>query len=234
MLLRKASERGKTKTDWLDSYHSFSFADYHDANWNRFHSLRVINEDTITPGSGFGTHGHQDMEILTLVLEGALEHKDSMNNHEVIYPYQLQKMSAGTGVMHSEFNHFKDKHTHFYQIWMMPKERGIEPSYQTYDLKSAKDADKGLLVASSDVDDNVIHIHQDARIYYYKISDTVALPKETLWIQMLKGEISIPNHFTLKAGDAIGINKVENHEMQISGSAEFLVFVFPQQPGDLK
>lgn len=227
MLVRRASERGKTETDWLTSAHSFSFADYHDAKWNRFHSLRVINEDRITPGAGFATHGHQDMEILTLVLEGALEHKDSMKNHEVIYPYQLQKMSAGTGVLHSEVNHYKDKPTHFYQIWILPKDRGIKPSYQTYDLKSIKDAAQGILVASPNADDNVIQIHQNTNIYYYKIATEVRLPKQTLWTQVLKGEISVLKSFTLKAGDAIGIDKSESENFNIIGNAELLVFTFP-------
>lgn len=227
MLLRKANERGKTKTDWLDSSHSFSFADYHDAKWNRFHSLRVINEDTISPGAGFGTHGHQDMEILTFVLEGALEHKDSMKNHEVIYPYQLQKMSAGTGVLHSEFNHYKNQPTHFYQIWILPNERDVKPSYQTYNIKDTVNACSGLLVASPDVADEVIHIRQNTKIYYYRTSNQTILPsKETIWIQVLKGEISSAKHFTLRAGDAIGIDRSENNDIQISGDAEFLVFVF--------
>ncbi len=227
MLLRKASDRGVTKTDWLDSAHSFSFADYHDPKWNRFHSLRVINEDVITPGSGFGMHGHQDMEILTFVLEGALEHKDSLNNHEIIYPYYLQKMSAGTGVMHSEFNHFKDKNTHLFQIWIMPNERGITPSYETLDIRNLEATDKGVLVASPNKDDNVIHLQQDTKIYYYKTTEEVLLPKQSLWVQILKGNLASNKGFTLSSGDAIGIQADENEGIQVSGTAEFLVFVFP-------
>jgi quercetin 2,3-dioxygenase len=227
MLLRKANERGKTKTDWLDSAHSFSFADYHDPKWNRFQNLRVINEDVVAPGTGFATHGHQDMEILTFVLEGALEHKDSMNNHEIIYPYQLQKMSAGTGILHSEFNHYKDKKTHLFQIWIMPNKKGITPSYQTLELKDLKNADKGVLVAGPEKQENVIHLQQNTYVYYFKTDGEVELPKQTLWVQMLKGEIASKN-FTLAAGDAIGIDKNENNGITVKGSGEFLVFLFPE------
>ncbi|MCB0349417.1 MAG: pirin family protein, partial [Bdellovibrionales bacterium] len=193
----------------------------------RFHSLRVINEDIIAAGAGVGMHGHQDMEILTFVLDGALEHRDSMNNHEIIHPYCLQKMSAGTGVMHSEFNHYKDKATHLFQIWIMPDELGIKPSYETLDIRNIKDAENGVLVASPNKEDKVIHLYQNTCIYYYKSASNATLPKQNLWIQMLKGSITSSKGFTLTAGDAIGIDANENEGIQVSGDAEFLVFVFP-------
>ena len=163
--LRRATERGHANHGWLDSFHSFSFADYHDPRHMGFGSLRVINEDRIQPGTGFGTHGHRDMEIVSYVLEGALAHQDSMGNGSTIVPGDVQRMSAGTGVRHSEFNHEKASVTHFLQIWIEPALRGIEPGYEQKHFDAASKRGRLRLVASPDGRDGSVTIHQDAYMY---------------------------------------------------------------------
>ena len=163
--LRRATERGHANHGWLDSFHSFSFADYHDPRHMGFGSLRVINEDRIQPGTGFGTHGHRDMEIVSYVLEGALAHQDSMGNGSTIVPGDVQRMSAGTGVRHSEFNHEKASVTHFLQIWIEPALRGIEPGYEQKHFDAASKRGRLRLVASADGRDGSVTIHQDAYMY---------------------------------------------------------------------
>ena len=163
--LRRAGERGHANHGWLDSFHSFSFADYHDPRHMGFGSLRVINEDRIQAGTGFGTHGHRDMEIVSYVLEGALAHQDSMGNGSTIVPGDVQRMSAGTGVRHSEFNHEKAGVTHFLQIWIEPALRGIEPGYEQKHFDAAAKRGRLRLVASPDGRDGSVTIHQDAYLY---------------------------------------------------------------------
>src|SRR6187455_122623 len=163
--VRRAADRGHAQHGWLDSFHSFSFADYHDPEHMGFGALRVINEDRVQPGQGFGTHGHRDMEIISYVLEGALAHQDSMGTGSTIVPGDVQRMSAGNGVRHSEFNHEKAKVTHFLQIWIEPSVNGIPPSYEQKHFAADDKRGRLRLIASSDGSDGSVTIHQDARVY---------------------------------------------------------------------
>lgn len=163
--LRPAGERGHANHGWLDSFHSFSFADYYDPRHMGFGSLRVINEDRVQPGMGFGTHGHRDMEILSYVLDGALEHKDSMGTGSVIVPGDVQRMSAGRGVMHSEFNASRERDVHFLQIWIEPAQRGIAPSYEQANVPAAAKRGRLALIAGPQGSGAAVTIHQDARVY---------------------------------------------------------------------
>jgi len=163
--LRKASERGHADHGWLKSWHSFSFADYHDPAYMQFSSLRVINDDTVQAGQGFGTHGHRDMEILSYVLSGALQHKDSMGNGKVMNYGEVQLMSAGTGVQHSEFNPLPDEDVHFLQIWIMPNQLGIKPGYQQKNFSPAEKRGRWCLLVSPDAAQGSLLLHQDARVF---------------------------------------------------------------------
>ena len=163
--IRKSQERGYADHGWLKSYHSFSFANYYDPKFMQFGPLRVINEDRVAAGMGFGTHGHRDMEIISYVLDGALAHKDSMGNGSTIRPGDVQRMSAGTGVQHSEFNHSKDATTHFLQIWIEPNVKGIVPSYEEKNFDAAAKQGKLKLIASPDGREGSVTVHADARIY---------------------------------------------------------------------
>jgi quercetin 2,3-dioxygenase len=205
--IRKSEERGRANHGWLDSKHSFSFAEYYDPQHMGFRSLRVINEDRIVGGSGFATHPHRDMEIISYVITGALEHKDSMGNSTVIRPGEVQRMSAGTGVRHSEFNHFADRETHFFQIWILPNRAGLSPGYGQKSFE--KDlAEKNLvLVVSEDGRDGSIEINQDADLYISRLNKGESLnfnlrPQRHTWIQVVKGEITV-NSKILKAGDGL-------------------------------
>lgn len=159
--IRNSHERGHTKIGWLDSYHTFSFGNYLDPNHMGFQSLRVINDDRVTPGAGFATHSHRDMEILTYVLEGALEHKDSLGTGAVIYPGEAQRMSAGTGIRHSEFNHSKTEPVHFLQIWIVPDQQGLQPSYEQRDFPLEEKRGKLRLIAAKDGREGAVTIHQN-------------------------------------------------------------------------
>ena len=163
--LRRSEERGLADHGWLQSFHSFSFADYHDPEHMGFGNLRVINEDRVAAGQGFGTHGHRDMEIISYVLDGELAHRDTLGNVETIPPSDVQRMSAGRGVMHSEFNHARDRTTHFLQIWILPKERGIQPGYEQKSFPDQEKRGQLRLVASPDGADGSVTIHADARMY---------------------------------------------------------------------
>src|ERR1700743_1605982 len=193
--IRKANERGHANHGWLDTYHSFSFANYYDPQWMGFRSLRVINDDLVMPGMGFGTHPHNNMEIITYILSGSLEHKDSMGNGRVIKPGEGQYMSAGTGVQHSEFNPADNEAVHLLQIWIQPDKKGVKPHYQE---KSLKDAPTGRfnLVTSKTGRDNSIAIHQDAELYIAKLdggqkaSHKVAAGRNA-WVHVAEGEVSL-------------------------------------------
>jgi redox-sensitive bicupin YhaK (pirin superfamily) len=163
--IRKAKERGHANHGWLNTYHTFSFANYYDPKHMGFRSLRVINEDRVSPGNGFGTHGHRDMEIITYVLEGALEHKDSIGTGSVIERGDVQRMSAGTGIRHSEFNHSKTEPVHFLQIWLLPETEGLPPSYEQQNFSPAKTPGKLQLVAARDGREGAVTVHQDVDLY---------------------------------------------------------------------
>jgi len=230
--VRHAAERGTANFGWLDSRHTFSFGDYHDPEQMGFGALRVINEDRVSPGQGFGTHGHRDMEIISYVLEGALEHKDSIGTGSVIRPGDVQIMSAGTGIRHSEFNHSKTEPVHFLQIWVVPDRQGIAPRYEQ---KTFPDADKRgrlRLVGSSDGRDGSVIIHQDAKIFAALLNTgdhvTHALPhKRRAWLQVVRGTVAM-NGQELHTGDGAA---VEDEPMltvtaELDGT-EFLVFDLP-------
>jgi hypothetical protein len=226
--LRRANERGHANHGWLDSYHSFSFADYHDPLHMGFGALRVINEDRIAPGTGFGTHGHRDMEIISYVLEGALAHKDSMGNGSVIRPGDVQRMSAGTGVQHSEFNHQPDGPTHFLQIWIEPDRRGIAPGYEEKHFAPVDKRGRLRLIASPDGADGSVLIHQDARVYAALIDGEESVQHTApagrrLYVHVARGELAV-NGQRLVAGDAAKLVGEPALDLDRGRQAEVLVF----------
>ena len=226
--LRRAAERGHANHGWLDSFHSFSFADYHDARHMGFGSLRVINEDRIQPGTGFGTHGHRDMEIISYVLEGALAHKDSMGNGSAIVPGDVQRMSAGRGVLHSEFNHEKAGVTHFLQIWIEPNVRGIAPGYEQKHFDAAAKRGRLRLVASPDGRDGSVTIHQDAYVYAALVNGNERVVhgvKEgrRAYVHVARGELTV-NGNALSAGDALKASEVAELVLESGRNAEVLLF----------
>ena len=228
--LRKAKERGHANHGWLDSYHTFSFADYYDPRHMSFGALRVINEDVIEGGSGFPAHGHRDMEIITYIVEGALEHKDSMGISAVIRPGEVQTMSAGTGVRHSEFNHMKDQKTHLLQIWIMPAKEGIAPAYGQKKFEFEKAKGMTLVVSQKGVAGS-LPINQDANIYVAKWlrgdrSEFKIKPGRRAWIQMVKGSLEVSGK-SLSAGDALGVTDEELLKLQAGEVSEFLFFDLP-------
>jgi len=230
--VRRAADRGHLNFGWLDTHHTFSFGEYYDPDFMGFSDLRVINEDRVSPGRGFGTHPHRDMEIITYVLEGALEHKDSMGNGSVIRPGDVQRMSAGTGISHSEANHSKSDLVHFYQIWIMPDRSGVKPSYEQ---KFFSDDDKRgqlKLVASPDGHDGSVTIHQDAKLYAGIITSVQELkhtvtPGRSAWVQVARGSINL-NGQSLVHGDGAAISGEEILKLSSSDNAEVLVFDLPE------
>ena len=230
--LRKAGQRGHANHGWLDSHHSFSFADYHDPQHMGFGPLRVINEDRITPGAGFGTHGHKNMEIISYVLAGELAHKDSMGTGSVIRPGDVQRMSAGSGVRHSEFNHSKENGAHFLQIWIQPNVIGVDPSYEEKHFPPSEKEGRLRLVASSDGRDGSITMHQDASLYAglfdgAQQAGLVLAPGRLAYVHAVRGEVSV-NGQMLAAGDAAKLS--DEQAVHISGAknAEVLVFDLPR------
>ncbi len=226
--LRKSADRGFADHGWLKSFHSFSFADYHDPAHMGVGNLRVINEDRIAPGTGFGTHGHRDMEIVSYVLDGALAHKDSMGNDGVIRPGDVQRMSAGTGVMHSEFNHAADAPTHFLQIWVLPARRGIAPGYEQKHFDAAAKRGRLALVASPDGAEGSVTIHADARLRagLFDGAERAELaldPARIAYVQVARGSVRV-NDRTLAAGDAARIEQEDRLVLEGGQAAEVLVF----------
>lgn len=226
--VRKAEERGRSRISWLDSYHTFSFADYYDPRHMGFRSLRVVNDDTVAPGGGFGTHGHRDMEIITYVLEGALEHSDSLGTGSIIRPGDVQKMSAGTGIMHSEFNHSKKEPVHFLQIWIVPDRKGVQPGYQQLHFPREAKLGKLLLVASNEQRDGLIHVQQDARLYVSVLEQghTVThelLPQRHAWVHVARGSARV-NGVLLTAGDGAAISAQPKVEISAESETEVLLF----------
>jgi redox-sensitive bicupin YhaK (pirin superfamily) len=226
--IRKAEERGHFNHGWLDTYHTFSFDQYYDPRHMGFRSLRVINEDRVDAGRGFPTHGHRDMEIITYVLEGGLAHKDSMGNGSIIRPGDVQRMSAGTGVRHSEANPSKDEPVHLLQIWILPDEEGIEPSYEEKRFDDEEKRGRLRLVASPDGSDGSVRLHQDARLYATVLDAAQQVvhqlqPDRHAWVQVARGSIEV-NGQLLKQGDGAAVS--EERELKITGKepAEFLLF----------
>lgn len=228
LTVRRSEERGHADHGWLNSYHTFSFAGYHDPQHMGFRSLRVMNEDRVAGGQGFGTHAHRDMEIVSYVLSGELEHKDSMGNGEVLRPGEFQRITAGTGITHSEFNPSKDESTHFYQIWLLPERSGLEPSYEQKSFDPVGRQNQLQLVASQDATDGSLKIHQDARIYLLDLTADNRLeyhlpPGRHAWIQVLRGAISVNNE-SLRTSDAAAISDESQIELRAAEPAELMLF----------
>jgi redox-sensitive bicupin YhaK (pirin superfamily) len=226
--LRRSEERGLADHGWLKSYHTFSFANYHDPEHMGFGNLRVINEDRVAPGKGFGTHGHRDMEIISYVLSGELAHKDTLGNVKGIPPGDVQRMSAGRGVMHSEFNHAKDQTTHFLQIWIQPNVRNIEPSYEQKTFAEEEKRGKLRLVASPDAAQGSVTIHADARMYagLFDGAEQAVLtvdPKRLQYVHVVRGEIKV-NGQALGAGDAAKLADETQLKLGEGRAAEVIVF----------
>jgi redox-sensitive bicupin YhaK (pirin superfamily) len=228
LTIRKTQERGKTEIDWLESYHAFSFDQYYDPEWEHFRMLRVINEDFVKPGAGFHPHSHRDMEIITYILEGALEHKDSMGNGSMIKPGEVQRMSAGTGVTHSEFNPSDKERVHLLQIWILPQKKGIDPGYEQKTFPEALRRDKLCLIVSPKAEKGAVKIHQDAQVYASLLNAGKEI-KYSLksgrhaWIQAAKGAVLL-NDTELKAGDGAGISNETSLVFNAKKDSEFLLF----------
>ncbi|MCU0805578.1 MAG: pirin family protein [Burkholderiales bacterium] len=225
---RKSAERGYADHGWLKSFHSFSFADYYDPEHTGFSALRVINEDRVAPGTGFGTHGHRDMEIISYVLSGELEHKDSMGNGSIIRPGNVQRMSAGKGVLHSEYNPSRTAGVHFLQIWIEPNVRGIPPSYEEKHFDAASKRGQLRLIASPDGRDGSVTLHQDARVYATVLdgADRVALaiaPGRRAYVHVARGTVTA-NGERLEAGDALKVQGAPEVVLEAGDDAEVLVF----------
>lgn len=226
--LRPASERGHASHGWLDSWHSFSFADYYDEDHMYWGPLRVINEDRVSAGRGFGTHGHKNMEIISYVLEGSLSHKDSMGNETVIIPGEVQRLSAGSGIQHSEHNHERAGETHFLQIWLMPDRTNLPPSYEQTAFSEAEKRGKLRLVGSPDGRDGSVSIHQDVLLYagLFDGAETAVhefKPGRIGYAHVVKGEVEI-NGRTLKAGDALKFRDEPELTVAKGRGAEVLLF----------
>ncbi len=228
LTLRKGQDRGHADHGWLQSHHSFSFADYRDPEHMGFGNLRVINDDHVAPGTGFGTHGHRDMEIVTYVLSGALAHKDSLGTGAVILPGDVQRMSAGRGVQHSEFNHAPDAPTHLLQIWILPRAQGIEPSYEQKQFDAADKRGRLRLVASPDGRDGSVTIHADASIRagLFDAGERAELPldpQRKAYVHIVRGQLSV-NGQVLAGGDAAKLSSESQLVLTDGQDAEVLVF----------
>lgn len=225
--IRHSQDRGHANFGWLDSRHTFSFGQFHDPEHMGFGPLRVINDDRVQAGGGFDTHGHRDMEIISYVLEGALEHKDSMGNGSVMRPGEVQIMSAGSGVRHSEFNHSKTDEVHFFQIWIMPEAEGLPPGYAQKDFGDARNG-KLALVASGDARDGSLKINQNADLYASIVAEGDTLshtfaPAQIGWLQVASGSLTL-NGETLSQGDGASISDESAITIKATSDAEFLLF----------
>lgn len=226
-IIRKANQRGHAEHGWLDSYHTFSFANYYDPNWMGFRSLRVINDDLVMPGMGFGTHPHHDMEIITYVLSGALQHKDSMGNGRVIRPGEVQYMAAGTGVEHSEFNPSKDEAAHFLQIWIVPERRSVKPRYGEKSLVNAPKGQFNLVVSKAGRDGSLA-INQDADLYIARLEPGTGAshelkPSRHAWVHLAEGELKL-NGDELSAGDAVAFSDEARVQIEATKPSQVLLF----------
>jgi redox-sensitive bicupin YhaK (pirin superfamily) len=229
--VRKSNDRGLANHGWLKSYHTFSFGHYHDPEHKGFGALLVINEDRVQPGRGFGTHGHQDMEIISYVLDGALEHKDSMGNGSVLRYGDVQRMSAGTGVRHSEFNHSRSELVHFLQIWIQPNVEKIAPSYEEKHFDAKSKQGQLRLIASGDGRDGSVLIHQDAAIYASILNGSDQLkhelaPGRTAYVHVIRGRLTV-NGTALASGDALKVTNENIVTLEQAEAAEVLLFDLP-------
>jgi quercetin 2,3-dioxygenase len=228
---RAANERGGGDHGWLNTRHTFSFSDYYDEAHMGFHSLRVMNEDRVGPGQGFGMHGHQDMEIISYVLEGELGHKDSLGHGAVLRPGEFQCMTAGTGIRHSEFNPSATEPVHFYQIWILPDRAGHQPNYDQRSFPEAERQGKLRLVASPDGRENSLTIHQDAEVYLSslargeQVTHTLGAGRSA-WLQILRGSVQL-NGIALEAGDGAAISEETAQTVRAAGPAEVMLFDLP-------
>jgi len=231
--IRRSKERGYADHGWLKSYHSFSFADYFDPKHVEFGPLRVINEDRVAAGQGFGTHSHRDMEIISYVLDGELAHRDSMGNGSTIRPGDVQRMSAGRGVRHSEFNPSPASLVHFLQIWIQPNAEGIEPSYEEKRFTPAEKRGRLRLIASPDQSEGSVLIHQDARVYAGLLDGTESAslkvaPGRLIYVHVARGGVQA-NDVALEAGDALKLSDTEQLQLKDGRDAEVLVFDLPSE-----
>ncbi|MEP6961335.1 MAG: pirin family protein [Acidobacteriota bacterium] len=227
--IRKSSDRGHAEHGWLDTYHTFSFADYYDPKAMGFRSLRVINEDRVAAGQGFGMHAHRDMEILTYVVQGSLAHKDSMGHQEELGPNEIQKMSAGTGIRHSEFNPSSQEGLHLFQIWIEPAKAGTQPSYEQIKFDPSEKKDKLKLLAGPDGEDGVAWINQDARMFVAGLGKGVEIPyrlgaERAAWVHVVRGDVTV-NGKPLKTGDAAAVSGEEKLALTgVGEDSEVLLF----------
>jgi redox-sensitive bicupin YhaK (pirin superfamily) len=224
--IRKAADRGSFDHGWLKTHHTFSFGEYQDPRHMHFRALRVMNEDFIAPGEGFGMHGHRDMEIVTLVLKGQLAHRDSLGNTEVLAPGELQRMTAGTGIRHSEFNPSSTEPIHLYQIWLFPEKEGLTPSYEQKKIDFGHNA--WTLAASRDARDGALRIHQDAEIHLSRLEEAKQLDHaletgRSAWLQVLSGEVTV-NGEPLSAGDGAAMSQMSRFTVIATATAELLLF----------
>lgn len=228
LTIRKADQRGHADHGWLNTYHTFSFANYYDLEHMGFRDLRVINEDRVQPGEGFPTHPHRNMEIISYVLEGALEHKDSMGNGSVIVPGEVQRMSAGTGITHSEFNHSRYELVHFLQIWILPDTDEVKPSYEQKFYPDEEKRGKLRLIASADGRDNSVTIHQDVNLYATILDSGDEIIHEIAqnrhaWLQVARGHVVV-NGQKMMRGDGLAVSNEERLTVAGDGPAEVLLF----------
>lgn len=226
--VRHAAERGAANFGWLDSKHTFSFGGYHDPDHMGFGNLRVINDDRVQPGQGFDTHGHKNMEIISYIIEGALEHKDSMGNGAVMKSGEVQRMTAGTGVTHSEFNPSTDEVVHFLQIWILPEKEGLEPGYEQQNFSADDKSNKLLLVASQSGRDGSIRVHQDVDLYASVLDPAVTMDHQIAagrrgWLQVVRGTVEVSG-CSLGEGDGAAISETNELEITAASECELLLF----------
>ena len=226
--VRKSSDRGHLNHGWLDTYHTFSFGNYYDPKHMGFRTLRVINEDWVAPGRGFGTHGHADMEIVTYVLEGALSHKDSLGTGETLRPGEFQRMTAGSGIEHSEFNPSSTESVHLYQIWLQPEAKGLPPTYEQKSFPDGGQHNTLRLVADPSARDGALAIRQDAQIYLATLDPDASVshslaPGRHAWLQVLRGSVTLGDQ-TLTAGDAVSFSEESSLTLQATEPAEVMLF----------
>lgn len=228
LTLRKHNERGHANHGWLDSHHTFSFANYHDPAHMHFRKLRVINDDRVVPGAGFATHPHQDMEIISYVVDGAIEHKDNMGNVSVLRKGEVQRMSAGTGVTHSEYNHSDSELLRFLQIWVLPAQKGLTPEYEQNNYLDRLKPNEFCLLVSADGRDDSVRIHQDLKLYTVHMTQggmlNHAIPAgRYAWLQLVKGEVAV-NGQAMQAGDGLAVRDEGSLKIMSQQASELLMF----------